>query len=176
MTNIHDFPASLGRHYLIATDGACLGNPGRGGWGAVQQLRDGDLVMRQMPRAGHHRDTTNNRMELMAVIQPMTRQQEPGLPVLVLSDSEYLVKGMTQWLPKWKANGWKSAGGPVKNRDLWETLDELAQLRPVTWTWVRGHDGHRLNEMADTLASNAARDLYRRKGVSCCDMHPEWVL
>ena len=176
MTNMNDPSASLGRHYLLATDGSCLGNPGPGGWGAVVQLRDGDQVVRQMPKAGHYRDATNNCMELMAAIQPMTRLQEVGLPLVVLSDSEYLVKGMTQWLQKWKLNGWKASSGPVKNRDLWEKLDELAQLRPVTWTWVRGHDGHGLNEMANTLASNAAKELYRRQGVSVCDMHAAWVL
>jgi ribonuclease HI len=165
-----------GRHYLIVPDGSCLGNPGPGGWGAIVQLREGGTILRQMPKAGHHRDTTNNRMELEAVIQPLSRLQEPGLPAVVLSDSQYLVKGMTEWLPKWKANGWKASGKPLKNQPQWAELDRLSVLRPITWSWVRGHDGHQLNEMADTLASRAATNAYRVGANAVRDAHPEWVV
>ncbi len=134
----------------IFTDGACSGNPGPGGWGAI--LRSG----------GHEREisggepaTTNNRMELLAVINGLNAIKAPS-DVTVHTDSRYVMDGATQWLKKWKANGWKTADKkPVKNDDLWRALDEATSRHKMKWRWVRGHDGHAENERADALARAA---------------------
>lgn len=132
----------------IWTDGACKGNPGLGGWGVLM-------------RYNHHRkelygaqsSTTNNRMELTAVIEALKALTKPCVVVLH-TDSQYVQKGMTEWLPGWKARGWRTASRqPVKNADLWQLLDELSQAHQIEWRWVRGHDGDPGNERADELAN-----------------------
>jgi len=134
----------------IFTDGACSGNPGPGGWGAI--LRSG---AHEKEISGGERATTNNRMELMAAIQALGALKSPS-SVTVHTDSRYVMDGLTKWLPKWKRNGWKTADKqPVKNGDLWRALDEAAGRHEVAWRWVRGHDGHIENERADALARAA---------------------
>lgn len=132
----------------IYSDGACKGNPGAGGWGAL-------LI------AGAHRkeifggepDTTNNRMEIMAVIQALVLLKRPSI-VAVYADSQYVLKGISEWMPDWKRRGWHSSSGkPVKNQDLWERLDAASQPHRIEWNWVRGHAGHPENERADYLAN-----------------------
>jgi len=131
----------------LFTDGACSGNPGPGGWGAL--LRYGD---KERTLNGGERDTTNNRMELMAVIQGLDALQR-ACTVRVVTDSKYVLQGVTQWLQQWKKNGWKtSARKPVKNQDLWQRLDRLVARHKVRWEWVKGHAGHVENERADELA------------------------
>jgi len=134
----------------IFTDGACRGNPGPGGWAALLR-HDG----REKVLAGGKRDTTNNRMELQAAIEGLAALKRPSRVVLT-TDSQYVRQGITQWLPGWKRNGWRTAARqPVKNRDLWERLDELAAAHEVEWHWVRGHSGHRENEQVDQEANKA---------------------
>lgn len=132
------------------TDGACRGNPGPGGWGAV--LRFGD---REKFLSGAETDTTNNRMELMAAIQALNALTRPCV-VDLYTDSEYVKKGITEWIAKWRVNNWKNANKkPVKNFDLWQALDEAQARHQVKWHWVRGHSGHPENELADELARTA---------------------
>jgi ribonuclease HI len=138
----------------IFTDGACRGNPGPGGWGAV--LRFGE---REKELSGGEPATTNNRMELMAAIQALEALKQPVRAVLT-TDSEYVMKGITQWLPRWQSNGWRTAAKqPVKNADLWQRL--LAAMAPhqVEWQWTRGHAGHPENERCDRLARDAIREV-----------------
>ena len=138
----------------IYTDGACKGNPGPGGWGAL-------LVCggRRRELKGGERDTTNNRMELLAVIEALgalTRSSH----VRLHTDSQYVHKGMTEWLPGWRARAWRTAqGAPVKNRDLWERLDALARAHHIQWVWVKGHAGHTGNEAADRLANEGVSSI-----------------
>jgi len=132
----------------VFTDGACKGNPGPGGWGAL--LRYGE-VEREL--FGGEPDTTNNRMELQAAIEALKALREP-CEVSLTTDSVYVKNGITQWLEGWKKKGWKTAGRkPVKNVDLWQALDEQNQRHRVSWFWVKGHSGHRENEIADQLAN-----------------------
>ncbi len=132
----------------IFTDGACRGNPGPGGWGVV--LRHGG---RERTLHGGESRTTNNRMELMAAIRALEALRRP-CQVVLTTDSEYVRKGITEWLPQWKRRGWRTAARkPVKNEDLWRRLDELAAAHEVQWRWVRGHSGHDGNEQADRLAN-----------------------
>jgi len=139
---------------IIFTDGACRGNPGNGGWGAI--LRYGDHE-RELYGAEH--DTTNNRMELMAAIQALEALKRP-CDVVLSTDSEYLRRGITEWLPQWKRRGWKTADKkPVKNQDLWERLERAAQPHRVQWEWIRGHSGHPENERADRLANRAIDEM-----------------
>ena len=134
----------------IFTDGACSGNPGPGGWGAI--LRSGH---HEKELSGGERLTTNNRMELTAAIKALEALKKPSA-VTLYTDSKYVMDGLNQWLPRWKSNGWKTADKkPVKNGDLWRALDEVCGLHDVTWRWVRGHDGHVENERADALARAA---------------------
>jgi ribonuclease HI len=134
----------------IFTDGACRGNPGQGGWGAL--LRYGQ---QEKELYGYEANTTNNRMELMAVIQAL-RALSSACKVTVWTDSQYVQKGMTEWLENWKARGWRTASRkPVKNADLWRQLDEVVQSHAVVWRWVKGHAGHPENEQADALANRA---------------------
>ena len=136
----------------IYTDGACKGNPGVGGWGALLQYRDRELEL-----FGGETATTNNRMELTAVIRALESLKRRA-EVAVYTDSQYVKNGMEQWLAKWKRNGWRTAGKqPVKNADLWEALDDLAGRHHVRWHWVRGHNGHVENERCDFLANEAIR-------------------
>ncbi|MGO3714454.1 ribonuclease HI [Alcaligenes aquatilis] len=132
----------------IWTDGACKGNPGLGGWGAL--LRHGG---REKAICGGEADTTNNRMELMAVIEALKTLKRP-CQVRVHTDSQYVQKGMNEWLPGWKARGWRTADKkPVKNADLWQELEQQAAKHELTWLWVRGHAGDPGNERADQLAN-----------------------
>lgn len=131
----------------LFTDGACSGNPGPGGWGAILRWMDTEKEF-----SGGEAGTTNNRMEMMAVIAGLCALKRP-CRVDVYTDSQYVQKGITQWVAGWKARGWKTADKkPVKNEDLWRRLDELAARHDVTWHWVRGHAGHPENERADALA------------------------
>ena len=140
----------------IYTDGACKGNPGPGGWGAL-------LV------AGKHRkemfggepDTTNNRMELLAVIRALEALNKP-CHVVLHTDSQYVQKGISEWIHGWKARGWKTAAKePVKNADLWQELDAVSQKHEIDWRWVKGHAGHDGNEAADQLANRGVESLRR---------------
>ncbi len=132
----------------IYTDGACSGNPGPGGWGAL--LMDDEKTMEIK---GGKADTTNNQMELMAAIKAIKKLRLPSRDVIIRTDSTYVRDGITKWMPNWKANGWKTANKkPVKNRDLWIQLDELAQRHNVSWQWVKGHSGNEGNNRADVLA------------------------
>lgn len=138
----------MGEIVRIYTDGACKGNPGPGGWGAL--LRSGT---RERELYGGEPATTNNRMELTAVIRALAALKRPS-SVEVYTDSEYVMKGITEWLAAWKRRGWKTADRkPVKNADLWRELDEVARRHQVKWHWVRGHAGHPENERADALAN-----------------------
>jgi ribonuclease HI len=132
----------------IYTDGACKGNPGPGGWGAL--LRTG---RHEKALCGGERVTTNNRMELMAVIRALEALKRP-LRVRVHTDSRYVQRGISEWIGNWKKNGWKtSSKSPVKNADLWQELDRLAAGHQIEWIWVKGHAGHAGNERADQLAN-----------------------
>ena len=139
------------------TDGGCHGNPGPGGWAYVLSV-DGT----HEEQYGYDPETTNNRMELTAVIEALRRTRElPHAPtnLKIYTDSQYVRNGITDWIIRWKRNGWKTAGKkPVKNRELWETLDTLASELPVTWHWVEGHAGVELNERCDELVQLAIRE------------------
>lgn len=138
----------------IFTDGACSGNPGPGGWGAI--LRAGG---RERELFGGERETTNNRMELTAVIRALEALKRP-VRARVWTDSQYVQKGISEWIRGWKARGWKTASKePVKNADLWRELDRLAAQHEVDWRWVRGHAGHPENERADALARRGIADI-----------------
>ena len=134
------------------TDGACSGNPGPGGWGALLQAREGGVVSRERELSGGERLTTNNRMELMAAIAAL-EALERAAAITIVTDSAYVKGGLTGWIHGWKRNGWRTADKkPVKNEDLWRRLDAAAQRHTVTWEWVKGHAGHPENERADELA------------------------
>jgi ribonuclease HI len=138
----------------IYSDGACSGNPGPGGWGSVL-LYNGH----RRELSGGERQTTNNRMELMAVIQALETLKRP-CEVIVHTDSTYVMKGMTEWLAQWKKRDWRTADRkPVKNQDLWQRLDELAARHRIEWQWVKGHAGHPGNERADALANRGIDEL-----------------
>jgi ribonuclease HI len=140
----------------IYADGACKGNPGPGGWGAILQFAGKEKEI-----FGGEALTTNNRMELTAVIRALEALKRPSV-VEVYTDSQYVQKGISEWLRDWKRRGWKTADKkPVKNRELWEALDRLAGLHRVTWHWVRGHAGHPENERADRLANLGVESLQR---------------
>jgi len=137
----------------LYTDGACRGNPGPGGWGVL--LRAGS---REREICGGALSTTNNRMELTAAIEGLEALTRP-CKVAVYTDSEYLRKGIGEWLPRWKATGWRTAARkPVKNEDLWRRLEEAATRHEVEWHWVKGHSGHAENERADALANRGLDD------------------
>ena len=147
-------------HVEIYTDGACKGNPGPGGWGVFLQSggHEKDLW-------GGERETTNNRMELMAAIQGLMSLKRE-CEVVLTTDSQYVMKGINEWMVNWKKRGWKTAAKePVKNADLWRALDEAAARHKVQWLWVRGHSGHPENERADELARRGV-DAVRRGGAA----------
>jgi ribonuclease HI len=133
----------------VYTDGACQGNPGPGGWAALLQYGKQEKVL-----SGSARDTTNNRMELQAALEALRALNDP-CQVTLLTDSEYLKKGITEWLPNWKKRNWRRKGGKLANVDLWMKLDEEISRHEIDWRWVRGHAGHPENERVDRLARNA---------------------
>ncbi|MCX4192253.1 ribonuclease HI [Methylophaga sp. OBS1] len=141
-------------HVEIFTDGACSGNPGPGGWGAILRAKGTEKQL-----SGSEKLTTNNRMEMMAVIAALEALKRP-CRVTITTDSQYVMKGMTEWLPGWKAKNWKTAAKkPVKNAELWQRLDKAIAQHQVKWEWVRGHNGHPENERADQLAVAAREKL-----------------
>ena len=137
------------KEVTIYTDGACTGNPGPGGWGAI--LRTGS---HEKEISGGEADTTNNRMELRAALEALRALTEP-CQVTLYTDSEYLKKGITEWMPGWKRRNWRRKGGQLANVDLWMKLDEEIGRHEVAWHWVRGHAGHVMNERVDKLARKA---------------------
>ena len=142
----------------IFCDGACSGNPGVGGWGSI--LRYGDTVKEQ---SGAEGDTTNNRMEMTAAIEALSSLKRP-CEVVLTTDSQYLVKGMTEWISGWIRKGWvNSKKEPVLNRELWERLLAQSKIHKIRWAWVRGHNGHPENERCDELARAAIEEYRRRK-------------
>ena len=137
---------------IIFTDGACLGNPGPGGYAALILIGGQEQII-----VGHDPATTNNKMEMTAAIRALEALPQ-GLAATIHSDSQYVVKGIREWLPGWKKRGWRTAAGePVKNQSLWEALDRLNSDRRITWQWVRGHAGHEQNERVDGLANAEAQ-------------------
>jgi ribonuclease HI len=143
----------------VHTDGSCLNNPGLGGWAAILQWRDETREL-----SGAMPDTTNNRMELQAAIEGLNALKRP-MEIDLHTDSKYVMQGVTDWMPRWKANGWRTAAKkPVMNQDLWQALDEAVQRHRVDWHWVKGHAGNELNERCDELARAAAMGLAGRSG------------
>jgi ribonuclease HI len=139
------------KHVELFTDGACKGNPGPGGWGAILRMGKHEKEL-----SGGEAETTNNRMEMTAVIRALNALIEP-CAVTVHTDSRYVIDGMTKWIEGWKRKGWVNASKqPVRNQDLWHDLIEAVKHHQVEWQWVKGHNGHTENERADQLASDAA--------------------
>jgi ribonuclease HI len=144
-------------HVIVHTDGACSGNPGPGGWGAILKFRDVEKEL-----SGGEANTTNNRMELLAAISALEALKRPA-QVDIYTDSQYLRGGITGWIFGWKRNGWRTADRkPVKNVDLWQRLDAALGEHQITWHWVRGHAGHGENERADELARKGLQDARQR--------------
>ena len=138
----------------IFTDGACRGNPGPGGWAALLRMGDHEKLI-----SGAVPETTNNRMELQAAIAGLSELKRP-CAVSLTTDSEYVRRGVSEWMARWKSNGWRTAQKkPVKNQDLWEALDALVQQHHVQWYWVKGHSGHPENERVDAAASVAIDEM-----------------
>ena len=139
----------------LYTDGACKGNPGIGGWGALVQSGNHKKEL-----SGSSENTTNNRMELVAVIEGLKFIQQ-NMDIIITTDSQYVKNGINQWIINWKRNGWKTASKkPVKNKDLWVALDSLVKDKNIEWKWVKGHSGHPGNEKADQLANEAIEESY----------------
>jgi len=142
---------------LIFTDGACRGNPGPGGWGALLRYNQNEKTLR-----GAEQHTTNNQMELTAAIKALEALQQP-CDIELTTDSEYLRRGITEWIHKWKKNNWKTADKkPVKNQTLWQTLDTLTQQHDIVWHWIKGHSNHPENDAADRLANQAIDDMLNK--------------
>ena len=153
-------PAPDQTQFVIYTDGACRGNPGIGGWGAVVQQRHNEKEL-----SGSEENTTNNRMELPAAVRAL-QSLDRNSRVRLYTDSEYLRSGITTWINNWKKNGWRtSRGRPVKNKDLWQGLDEASQGHRIDWRWVKGHAGNSGNERADTLANQAIDRSIQRQSI-----------
>ena len=143
----------------LFTDGACRGNPGPGGWGVLLRFQGSEKEL-----CGAESATTNNRMELLAAIKGLETLNRK-CRVILTTDSQYVKNGITQWLDKWKANGWKTSGKkPVKNMDLWQRLDKAASDHIVEWHWVKGHSGHQENERVDQLANQAINEMLQNSG------------
>lgn len=141
-------------HVEIFTDGACRGNPGPGGWGALLRFKDNEKTIK-----GGEENTTNNRMELQAAISALESLSR-SCHVKLTTDSRYVMDGINEWLPNWKKRGWKTASKkPVKNEDLWRKLDKLTANHEIEWYWVKGHSGHHENELVDQLANEAIDEL-----------------
>lgn len=139
--------------YKIYTDGACAGNPGPGGWGAV--IFDQDEKQKNI--SGSEKNTTNNRMELIAAIMSL-KKIKSNSEVIIFTDSTYVKNGITEWMKNWKKNGWKNSNKkPVKNKDLWVKLDKLCEANNVSWKWVKGHSTNKFNNLADELATKAIK-------------------
>ncbi|MBI3794296.1 MAG: ribonuclease HI [Nitrospinae bacterium] len=135
----------------IFSDGSCLGNPGPGGWGSIIKTNGSEAEL-----VGGKKQTTNNEMELSGIIEALKSLKNPS-EVTVTTDSQYVVKGMTEWMKGWTRNGWKTVSKqPVKNREFWDELNRLSAIHKISWRWVRGHDGHAENERCNTLAQGAA--------------------
>jgi ribonuclease HI len=144
----------ISRKIELFTDGACKGNPGVGGWGVLINNSNNFIELK-----GTQRQTTNNRMELIAVIEGLKSIKE-NENIEITTDSMYVKNGINQWINNWKRNGWKTAAKkPVKNKDLWQELDELVQNYSIKWIWVKGHSGHPGNERADQLANEAIEEF-----------------
>ena len=144
----------MDKKVYIYTDGACRGNPGRGGWGALLHYNGSDKEL-----YGGELETTNNRMEMTAAIEALSQLKRP-CEVVLTTDSQYVRKGITEWMDNWKKRDWKtSSKQPVKNADLWKMLDELNQKHSISWHWVKGHSGHPENERADELANQGIDEL-----------------
>ena len=140
--------------YIIYTDGACSGNPGPGGWGAVILDKDN----KQKNISGSEENTTNNRMELSAAIMAL-EEVNMNSEITIYTDSTYVKNGITEWVLKWKENGWKNSNKePVKNKDLWEKLDNLCEQNTINWKWVKGHASNKYNNLADELATKAIKN------------------
>ena len=137
--------------YIIYTDGACKGNPGLGGWGAV--IFDENKIQKQI--SGKKENTTNNRMELVAPIMALNKIK-PNSEITIYTDSKYVKNGFSEWIKKWEKNGWISSNKkPVKNKDLWLELDSLCKKNKVVWKWIKGHSNNKYNDLADDLATQA---------------------
>lgn len=146
----------LGRRVVIHTDGSCRGNPGPGGWAAILSSYDGERLLKRKAFSGSNAFTTCNRMEMLAAINALKKIKIRDRPVIVKSDSKLLIRGMTEWLPNWKANSWrKSGGGKVENIDLWQEADRLSELHKVGWVWI-GRNSDVSNKRADQLARDAS--------------------
>jgi ribonuclease HI len=138
----------------IFTDGACRGNPGPGGWGAILCYKNTEKYLK-----GGENPTTNNRMELTAVIKAIAALKKP-CNIKITTDSQYVRKGITEWIYKWKKNNWRTSNKkPVKNIDLWQQLDNAVKQHEISWHWIKGHSGHEQNELADQLANQAIDEL-----------------
>jgi ribonuclease HI len=147
-------------HAIVFTDGACLGNPGPGGYAAVVNLAGKEQII-----VGRDSSTTNNKMEMTAAIKALETIPH-STPIMIHSDSQYVIKGVTEWLRGWKAKGWRKADGkPVLNQELWMQMDALLKDRKITWTWVKGHAGHEQNERVDGLANTEAQRAAEALGV-----------
>jgi ribonuclease HI len=154
------------------TDGACSGNPGPGGWGALLVARDGDQTLKERTLCGGEGLTTNNRMELMAAIAAL-EALERASAITVITDSAYVKGGITEWLTGWKRRGWKTSDHkPVKNVDLWQRLETAAARHKVRWEWVKGHAGHPENEKADALARQGMAPFKPASGEKRGDAQP----
>ncbi len=146
----------MSEEIAIYTDGACLGNPGRGGWAAALIYKDHYKEI-----SGNETHTTNNRMELRAAIEGLRVLKKPS-QIIIYTDSKYVMDGITKWIFGWKKNGWKGSDKkPVKNIDLWQDLDLEAIKHKISWTWVKGHSGNKYNEIVDSLARKAAQEIFQ---------------
>lgn len=146
------------KRIYVYTDGACRGNPGPGGWGVLLRYSDHEKML-----SGAELDTTNNRMELTAAIQGLMAIKEKCI-VELYTDSQYVQKGITEWLPGWKKKNWKKSDKkPVKNVDLWQALDEQTQRHEISWHWVKGHSGHVENDLVDALANQAIDEFQKKR-------------